>query len=211
MSVPIISFEHPILPVIVINDVESALPLAEALIAGGLNAIEITFRTDAAAESIRRIRAALPDMQVGAGTVVKPDQARAALDAGVLFGLAPGTNAEIIGTFHQAGVPFIPGVATPTEVEHALSMGCQFTKIFPAEALGGVKYLKAMAAPYTSQGVTFCPTGGINLGNMNDYLALPSVTVLGGTWLATAQQIADRRWSEITDQVRAALAKASEE
>ena len=209
MNTPTLSFKQPILPVIVIQDVESALPLAEALIAGGLNAIEITFRTDAAAESIRRIRAALPGMQVGAGTVVKPDQAKAALDAGVMFGLAPGTNGEIVKMFQGAGVPFIPGVATPSEVEHALTLGCRCMKVFPAEALGGVKYLKAMAAPYASQGVTFCPTGGVNLGNMNDYLSLPSVSVLGGTWLATPAQIAESKWSEITDQVKAALAEAS--
>lgn len=195
-----------IIPVIVIDEAANAEPLAEALLEGGIDVIEVTFRTAAAAESITRIAKAFPDMLLGAGTVVTPEQSRRALDAGVDFGLAPGLNPQTVETFQDAGTLFIPGVMTPGEIEQGLALGCKLMKFFPAGAAGGVKFLKALAGPYASQGVKFCPTGGINLDNMNDYLSLDIVFSIGGSWLATGQQIADGDWAAITQQAKDALA-----
>jgi 2-dehydro-3-deoxyphosphogluconate aldolase/(4S)-4-hydroxy-2-oxoglutarate aldolase len=201
---------RPIIPVIVIDDADRALPLAEALLAGGLDVIEVTCRTRAAEESLTRIRKSFPEMLLGAGTVVTHDQARMVLDAGVGFGLAPGLNPEIVTIFQQAGKLFIPGIMTPTDIEKALSLGCTMLKFFPAGAAGGPKMLQSMSGPYTSLGVRFCPTGGVNLENMNDYLRLPVVSNVGGSWLATKDQISEERWTDITRQVKEALARAAE-
>ncbi|MEM8550052.1 MAG: bifunctional 4-hydroxy-2-oxoglutarate aldolase/2-dehydro-3-deoxy-phosphogluconate aldolase [Verrucomicrobiota bacterium] len=197
--------QFPVIPVIVIDDAERAVPLAEALLAGGLNIIEITFRTAAAADAITRITKALPEMLVGAGTVVTPEQAERAIDAGSKFGLAPGTDPETIAYFRQQSIPFIPGVMTPSDIQTAYKAGCTRIKFFPAGAAGGPKLLKAMAAPYASLGISFCPTGGVSLDNMREYLALKEVFAVGGSWLATKQQIEDAAWGEITQQVKEAL------
>lgn len=198
----------PIIPVIVIDDANDALPLAEALLKGGLNVIEITFRTAAAAESIARIAKALPEMLVGAGTVITPEQAKRAIDSGSKFGLAPGLDTETVQYFNEQGVPFIPGVMTPSEIQEALKAGCKYMKFFPAGNAGGPSMLKALTAPYASSGVKFCPTGGVSLENMNDYLAIPQVFTVGGSWLATKHQITEKRWETITDQVKTALERA---
>jgi len=209
MSTVLDQLKQPILPVIVIEDADSAVPLAQALLAGGLEVIEVTFRTAAAAEAIQRIKAEVPDMLVGAGTVVPPEQIQAAIDAKVDFGLAPGTNPDTVTAFQNANIPFVPGVMTPSDIEKALSLGCTYLKFFPAEAAGGTNMLKNMSAPYKSRGVKFCPTGGLNLGNMNDYLALPEVFAIGGSWLATPKQITAGDWDIITQQVKDALAHSS--
>jgi len=200
--------QFPVIPVIVLDDANDAVPLAEALLAGGLNIIEVTFRTAAAAESIERIAKAFPEMQVGAGTVVTPEQAKRAIDAGSKFGLAPGTDPETIAYFNERGIPFIPGIMTPSDIQAAVKAGCTSLKFFPAGAAGGTKLLKAMAAPYANLGIKFCPTGGVTLDNMNDYLSMPEVFAIGGTWLATKAQIQAKEWGTITQQVQDALAKA---
>ena len=200
--------KRPIIPVIVIEDANDAEPLAEALLAGGMDVIEVTFRTAAAGDAIGRIAKAFPEMLVGAGTVLSQEQAQRALDAGARFALAPGLNPEVVTYVQKAGALFIPGIMTPSEIERGLGLGCQLLKFWPAEASGGVRMLKDMAAPYAAQGVRFCPTGGIGPKNMNDYLALPSVAAIGGSWLATKQQIADRDWAAITRQVEDALASS---
>ena len=197
--------KRPVIPVIVLEDVATAEPLAEALLEGGIDVIEITFRTAAAAPAIERIRKAFPEMLIGAGTVVTPDQAQRAIDAGVSFGLAPGLNPETIQFFQAQKTLFIPGVMTPSEIEQGLALNCKLLKFFPAGLLGGPKMLMAMAAPYASLGIKFCPTGGVNLANMNDYLSLPLVSNIGGTWLATQQQIAGGEWAQISAQAREAL------
>lgn len=202
--------KRAIIPVIVINDANDAEPLAEALLEGGIDVIEITFRTAAAAEAITKIAKSLPDMLLGAGTVVTEDQAQRAIDAGVSFGLAPGINPATVQKFQKAGVAFVPGIMTPSEIEQGLSLGCKLMKFFPAEASGGTKFLSALAGPYASQGVKFCPTGGLSLANMNDYLALKIISSIGGSWLATASQIENKEWSKITQQSKEALAKAAE-
>ena len=200
--------QFPVIPVIVIDDANDAEPLAEALIKGGLNIIEVTFRTAAAAEAIARITKAFPEMLVGAGTVVTPDQAKEAVDAGSKFGLAPGTDPETIGHFKEQGIPFIPGIMTPSDIQAAIKAGCHHLKFFPAGAAGGPKLLKAMAAPYANLGIKFCPTGGVSLDNMLDYLSMPEVFAIGGSWLATKAQIAAKDWGAISQQVREALDKA---
>ena len=202
--------KFPVIPVIVLDDADDAVPLAEALLEGGLNIIEVTFRTAAAAESIRRIAKAFPLMQVGAGTVVTLDQAKQAIDAGSKFGLAPGTDPETIAYFKEQDIPFVPGVMTPSDIQTAIKAGCDSLKFFPAGAAGGTKLLKAMSAPYANLGVKFCPTGGVSLDNMNNYLSMPEVFAIGGSWLATKAQIKAQDWSTITQQVKDALAKAAE-
>lgn len=199
--------ERPIIPVIIIEEVEAAEPLAEALLAGGMDIIEITFRTAAAAAAIERIRKVFPEMLVGAGTVVTPEQAQRAIDVGVNFGLAPGLNPETVKFFQERNTLFIPGVMTPSEIEQGLSLGCRLLKFFPAGSAGGPGMLNSLGSPYASLGVQFCPTGGVNLENMNEYLSLPIVSNIGGTWLATKQQIAGRQWTAISNQVKAALGK----
>ncbi|ADE54143.1 bifunctional 4-hydroxy-2-oxoglutarate aldolase/2-dehydro-3-deoxy-phosphogluconate aldolase [Coraliomargarita akajimensis] len=200
--------KYPVIPVIVIDDANDAEPLAEALIKGGLNIIEVTFRTAAAPEAIERIAKAFPEMLVGAGTVVTPEQAKRAIDAGSKFGLAPGTDPETIAYFKEQGIPFIPGIMTPSDIQTAVKAGCQHLKFFPAGAAGGPKLLKAMCAPYGNLGVKFCPTGGVSLDNMLDYLSMPEVFAIGGSWLATKAQIANKDWGAITQQAQDALAKA---
>ena len=203
----IIETQSPVIPVIVIDDAEHAEPLAEALLAGGLDIVEITFRTEAAEEAIRRITKKYPELQVGAGTVVTPEQAQRAVDAGSRFGLAPGTDPVTIRYFQDQAIPFVPGVMTPSDIQAAVKAGCRQLKFFPAGAAGGQKLLKAMAAPFANLGLSFCPTGGISLDNMKDYLDMPEVFAVGGSWLAKKQQIADGEWDAITEQVKEALAR----
>jgi len=200
--------KRPVIPVIVIDDARDAEPLAEALLKGGVDVIEVTCRTVAAPEALARIKKAFPEMMVGAGTVVTPDQAKMCIDTGVSFGLAPGLNPDIVKFFQASETLFIPGIMTPTEIEQGLSLGCNMLKFFPAGAAGGPAMLKNMAAPYASFGVKFCPTGGVSLDNMKDWLALPMVSAIGGSWLATQKQIAAKQWDLITAQVKAALSEA---
>lgn len=201
--------KRPVIPVIVIDDADDAEPLAEALLEGGMDVVEITCRTAAAPEALARIKRAFPEMLLGAGTVVTPDQAKMCIDTGVGFGLAPGLNPDTVKFFQDNGTLFIPGVMTASEIEQGLSLGCKLLKFFPAAAAGGPNMLKNLAAPYGPLGVRFCPTGGIKLENMADYLALPVVACIGGSWLATKQQIAEKQWSQITNQVKEVLELAA--
>ena len=202
--------KHPVIPVVVIDDANHAEPLAEALLKGGMDVIEVTCRTAAAPEALARIKKEFPDMLLGAGTVVTPEHAKMCIDTGVVFGLAPGLNPETVKYFQQNDTLFIPGVMTPTEIEQGVSLGCRMLKFFPASIAGGITVLKNFAALYAPLGITFCPTGGINQDNMNDWLSLPFVGAVGGSWLATRQQIAGKQWDVITAQAKAALAKAAE-
>jgi len=202
--------KRPVIPVIVIDDANDAEPLAEALLAGGMDVIEVTCRTAAAPEALARIKKAFPEMLIGAGTVVTSDQARMCIDTGVNFGLAPGLNPDTVRFFQDNNTLFIPGIMTPSEIEQGLALGCKMLKFFPAGAAGGVNMLKNLGAPYASLGVRFCPTGGLNLDNMNDYLSMPIVSAIGGSWLATKRQIAEKQWDVVTQQVKEALAKASD-
>ncbi len=201
---------NPVIPVIVIEDENDSEPLAEALLEGGLDVIEVTFRTAAAPAALERIIRSFPQMAVGAGTVVTREQAQRCVDLGVSFGVAPGFNPETVRLFQAGGVMFIPGVLSPSEIESAFGLGCTLLKFFPAGAAGGPKMLQALAGPYASLGVRFCPTGGVSVDNMNEYLSLPEVFAVGGSWIASKRQIAEKQWSVITRQTREALARARE-
>lgn len=192
-----------VIPVIKIDNVEDALPLAEALKKGGLCAAEITFRTDAAEESIRRIAEAYPDFLVAAGTVLTPEQADKAMAAGASFIVSPGTNPEVVKHCNDKGYPIIPGVCTPSEVEMAMSLGLSYLKFFPAEAAGGVKMIKAMAAPYTK--IKFMPTGGIGVKNLAEYLTCKAVFACGGSWMVPSDKIAEKKFDEIEALTREAV------
>jgi len=176
---------YGVIPVIAIDDVECALALADALIEGGLPVAEITFRTAAAAQVISKIAKERPQVVLGAGTVLSAENVRRAKDAGALFGVAPGVNPAVVKEAIRVGLPFVPGVVTPTEIEQALSMEAKILKFFPAEAFGGLKVLKALAAPFAHLGVRFMPTGGITTANLGDYLCADIIACVGGTWIAS--------------------------
>jgi len=184
--------------VAVIDKTEDAVPLAEALLAGGLNCIEVTFRTAGAAESIARIRKALPNAVVGAGTLLTADQVKQAVDTGAQFGVSPGLSEAVSKAAHEAKLPLFPGVVTPTEVMAALELGWKHLKFFPAETFGGVNALKALAGPFGHTGVKFVPTGGITAATLPNYLAIPQVAAVGGSWMAERKLVAEKNWAKVT-------------
>lgn len=192
-----------IVPVIVIDDASAAVPLAAALIEGGLPCAEVTFRTPAATESIRRIAGECPNMLVGAGTVLTPDQVARARAAGAKFIVAPGFNPAVVDCCLEHEIPVYPGVCTPTEIEMALTKGLQVLKFFPAEAAGGLAFLKAVAGPYV--GVEFIPTGGIAVHNLAEYLRLSRVVACGGSWMAPNELIAQKRFDRIRAETERAV------
>ena len=188
-----------IVPVVVIDRAEDAVPLARVLSENGLNNMEITLRTEAGLEAIRRV-AAETDLCIGAGTVLSIAQADAAAAAGAQFLVSPGTNPAVVGHCVEQGIPILPGVCSPTDIELACSFGLETLKFFPAEAAGGVSFLKAMSAPYAK--VTFVPTGGITAANFLSYAALPSVVACGASWMVERQLIANGNWEEIGRRCR---------
>jgi 2-dehydro-3-deoxyphosphogluconate aldolase/(4S)-4-hydroxy-2-oxoglutarate aldolase len=197
--------KHVVIPVIAIERADDALPLADALIEGGLPVAEITFRTAAAAAVISRIAKERPQLALGAGTILTKENLAAAIDAGARFGVAPGLNPEILAEAGRRGLPFVPGVVTPSEIEQALWLGAKLLKFFPAEASGGITMIKALAAPYAHTGVTFVPTGGVTTANLADYLAVSAVACVGGTWIASKEAIAEKKWAAISENCRAAV------
>jgi len=192
-----------VVPVVKIERAEDAIELGKALSAGGLPCAEITFRTAAAEDAIRRIASSLPEIIVGAGTVLPVDQADKAVSAGAQFIVSPGFNQKVVDWCLQNEIPVTPGVLTPTEIDMALDRGLNILKFFPAEAMGGIATLKAISAPYG--GVKFIPTGGISQDNLADYLALPSVHCCGGSWLVKASLISAGKFDEITQLTRDAM------
>jgi 2-dehydro-3-deoxyphosphogluconate aldolase/(4S)-4-hydroxy-2-oxoglutarate aldolase len=197
-----------IVPVVAIDDAKHAVPLCRALEAGGLNVVEITFRTEAACDAIRAISSELPEFCVGAGTVIRPKEVEQSVAAGAKFAVAPGLNVDIVKQARDAGLPFIPGTCTPTDIETALAAGCKTLKFFPAGAMGGIATLKALAAPYGHHGIQFVPTGGVTAANMSEYLAHPNVHAIGGSWLVAKELIAAENWPEITRLTAEAVAIA---
>ncbi|HTE46297.1 MAG TPA: bifunctional 4-hydroxy-2-oxoglutarate aldolase/2-dehydro-3-deoxy-phosphogluconate aldolase [Gemmatimonadaceae bacterium] len=191
-----------VVPVITIDDPVDALPLARALSDGGLSCAEITFRTPRAADALLRITSAMPDMLAGAGTVLTPAQAQLARDAGAQFVVAPGFNPRVVDYCLEHGIPVYPGIATPTEIEAALERGLATLKFFPAEPMGGLAFLKAIAAPFPD--LSFMPTGGINAANIASYLAFNRVVACGGSWMAPADWIAAKQFDRIRDESRRA-------
>lgn len=184
-----------IVPVVVIEREEDALPLARALMEGGLPCAEVTFRTPHAVEAIRLMTSAYPEMLVGAGTVLTPEQADEAKAAGARFIVAPGLNPRVVEHVRSIGLPMIPGVCTPSDIERALELGLDHLKFFPAEQSGGLAMIKALSGPYHT--VRFMPTGGINPGNVRDYLAFGKVFCCGGTWFVNKRLLSEGRFDEI--------------
>ncbi|MEW2066025.1 bifunctional 4-hydroxy-2-oxoglutarate aldolase/2-dehydro-3-deoxy-phosphogluconate aldolase [Streptomyces sp. NPDC007346] len=185
----------PIVPVVVLHDVADAVPLARALVAGGLPAIEVTLRTPAALESIGAIAAEVPGAVVGAGTVISPQHVRDTIDAGARFLVSPGWTDALLEAMQGSGVPFLPGVSTTSEVVALLERGVSDMKFFPAEAAGGTAYLKALSAPLPQ--ARFCPTGGITLASAPAYLALPNVACVGGSWMVPGDAVAAKDWDRV--------------
>jgi len=195
-----------LLPVVVLDDVLQAVPLAKALVAGGLPVAEVTFRTAAAADSIRRMVAEVPGILVGAGTVLSKDNVDAAKAAGATFLVSPGFNPIVVAAAQDADLPIVPGVNNPTGVEQAMSFGLDAVKFFPAEPTGGVPFLKALAGPYG--GMRYVPTGGIGPKNLKDYLAFPAVLACGGSWMVDTKLVREGRFDEIERLTAEAVALA---
>lgn len=185
-----------------VDRAEHAVPVAQALLEGGINAIELTLRTAAALEGVRRVCAELPEMLTGVGTILTPEQAYQVQEAGAAFGVAPGMNPEVIRTCESVGLPFAPGIQTASELEQAISLGCLFVKLFPAEAAGGLPYLRAMSAPYRHLSIKFFPLGGISEANMSDYLAEDNVPVVGGSWIVKKDLVDREDWDAIALRAR---------
>ena len=196
----------PLVAVLVIDDADDALPLGRALLKGGVRAMELTLRTPIALDALERIVAELPEMLAGVGTILTPEQAVEAKRRGAAFGVAPGMNPRVIRAAMEAGLPFAPGIATPSDLEAALELGCTVMKIFPAEPLGGVKYLKAIHAPYAHRGISFIPLGGLSADNLQSYLECPQVLAIGGSWIATRELIQKKNWDAITKNAEEATA-----
>ncbi len=199
--------EARVLPVVELDTSEVALPLARALVAGGLPVAEITFRTEAAADSIGILRERIPEMLVGAGTVLGIEQVDLAVRAGSQFAVTPGFNPAVVEACLERGLPILPGVNNPTGVEQAMGFGLEAVKFFPAEASGGVPFLKALSGPYPS--IRFLPTGGIGPANFGNYLALPNVLACGGSWLVSPALVRASRFDEITRLAGEAVARAA--
>jgi 2-dehydro-3-deoxyphosphogluconate aldolase/(4S)-4-hydroxy-2-oxoglutarate aldolase len=194
---------NPVIPVITLEQVEDAVPLAEALVSGGIRVLEITLRTDVAVDSIREIVRHVPEAIVGTGTVLTEEQMKLSEDLGCQFMISPGITENLLKLAEKSSVPFLPGISSVSELMLGMQYGLQNFKFFPAEVSGGVPALKAMAGPFAA--VKFCPTGGIGLHNALDYLALPNVMAVGGSWIADQKLIRGKRWDEIEKLARNAV------
>ncbi|PPE61867.1 ketohydroxyglutarate aldolase [Pectobacterium brasiliense] len=196
----------PVVPVIVVNKLEHALPMAKALVAGGVRVLELTLRTDCAIEAIRAIAKEVPEAIVGAGTVTNPEQLAAVVEAGAQFAISPGLTEPLLKAATEGNIPLIPGISTVSELMLGMDYGLREFKFFPAEANGGVKALQAIAGPFAQ--IRFCPTGGITPNNYRDYLALKSVLCVGGSWLVPNDALESGDYARITELAREAVAGA---
>jgi len=203
-----LGFKTRILPVIVIENAELAVPMAEALLEGGVDAMEITLRHACALDAIARVAKAVPAMCVGAGTLTRPEDFGRVASAGGRFAVSPGLTPALHAAARATGLPFIPGVMTPSEVIAARELGYALLKLFPAAQAGGLGMLKALASPFAD--VRFCPTGGVSADTLKDFLRLPNVALVGGSWLTPADAVQARDWQRVTAQARQATALAAE-
>ncbi|MDJ0738604.1 MAG: bifunctional 4-hydroxy-2-oxoglutarate aldolase/2-dehydro-3-deoxy-phosphogluconate aldolase [Gammaproteobacteria bacterium] len=192
----------PVMPVLVIEDLGHAVPLAQALVAGGLRVLEVTLRTPVALAAVRAIAASVPDAIVGVGTLTRPEHFHQAADAGAQFAVSPGLTRVLLNASGQSELPFLPGVFTPSEAMAARDIGFEYLKLFPAAQAGGIGMLKALGGPFPE--LRFCPTGGIGADNFRDYLALPNVSCVGGSWLAPGDLVGSGDWEAVTRLARAA-------
>ncbi len=202
--------QHAIVAVLMIDRVEDAVPVAESLLAGGVQAMELTLRTPAAMGALLEIQRHVPQMLAGIGTILTTEQVKSVADCGAAFGVAPGMNPRIVECALGLGLPFAPGICTPSDIERALEFDRKFLKFFPCEPSGGLKYLDAIAAPYAHLGLKYVPLGGVHEGNCATYLANPHVGALGGSWLAPKPLIAARDWAAIIANAFRAMAIAAE-
>jgi 2-dehydro-3-deoxyphosphogluconate aldolase / (4S)-4-hydroxy-2-oxoglutarate aldolase len=189
-----------VIPVIVIDQVDATLPLADALTEGGLPVVEITFRTEEATKVIEKLAKERPNLLVGAGTILTVDDLKKARDRGAKFGVSPGLNRKIVEEAVKIGFPFYPGIMTPSDIEAALEMGIKTLKFFPAEAVGGIDMLKSLIRPYAHLGIQFIPTGGVSIRKAKDYLTVPEVIAIGGSWIAKKEDISAGNWKEIKER-----------
>jgi 2-dehydro-3-deoxyphosphogluconate aldolase/(4S)-4-hydroxy-2-oxoglutarate aldolase len=187
-----------VVAVLMVDRAADAVPLAQALLDGGVTVMELTLRTPAALDALRLIRREVPAMVAGIGTILTPKQVDQAVDAGAAFGVSPGVNPAVVQAAVNKGLSFAPGVMTPSDIEQALALGCRLLKLFPAGLVGGLDYLKAVAAPYAHLGVKYIPLGGVNAANMEAYLASPLVGAIGGSWIADRKLIQAQDWAAIT-------------
>lgn len=195
------------MPVMVIQNLDDAVPLAQALVAGGIKVLEITLRTPVALDAIRLISREVKDAIVGAGTITTPEQLKAAEEAGAVFAISPGLTPTLLAAAKSGNIALIPGIATLSELMLGMEYGLDHFKFFPAEAAGGIPMLKAIAGPIPQ--VTFCPTGGISPENYSDYLALSNVACVGGSWLAPADAVKSKNWAKVTELAKLAIANAA--
>ncbi|GHT79021.1 ketohydroxyglutarate aldolase [Spirochaetia bacterium] len=193
-----------IVAVLMIDDADHAVPLARALIRGGITAVELTLRTQAALESLKRIRVEVPELLAGVGTILDREQVRQVKEGGALFGVAPGLNPSVVEAAGEYGLPFAPGIMTPSEIELAYSLGCRVMKLFPAEHAGGLDYLNSINAPYAHLGIGYIPLGGVSLENLRSYLEHPAIVAVGGSWLAPRKLVQDGDWDRISRNCEAA-------
>lgn len=199
--------QGPVVPVIVIKDLADAVPMAKALLAGGIKVLEVTLRTPVALDAIRLLAAEVPEAIVGAGTVTTAAQLQQVVDAGAKFAISPGLTRELLQAGKDAAIPLIPGIASISELMEGTGLGYSHFKFFPAEAAGGVKTLKSIYGPFAD--IRFCPTGGINEKNFLEYLALPNVKCVGGSWIVPDDAVAAKDWQRITELCKAAVAQAA--
>jgi 2-dehydro-3-deoxyphosphogluconate aldolase/(4S)-4-hydroxy-2-oxoglutarate aldolase len=199
-----------VVPVIAIEEARHAVPLADALLEGGLTVAEITFRTAAAAQVLSILHQERPELMIGAGTVLDRASLDAAVAAGARFGLAPGFDPEIVEAAQEAGLPFAPGIMTPSELTAAVKRGVRLAKFFPAGVAGGPTALEGISAPFAHLGVRFVPTGGVSFETMADWLKLKAVAAVGGTWIARTDDIREGRFAEIAKKARLAVGRARE-
>jgi len=185
-----------------VEKLEHAVPIAEALLAGGLNVIELTLRTPAALDALQAICEDVPEIVAGVGTILTPEQARQVKEAGATFGVSPGMNPEIIKACKDLELPFAPGIVSPSDLEAAISLGCRFVKFFPAEAAGGKGYLRSMSTPYDHLNVRYFPLGGINVDNMTHYLDEPNVPTVGGSWIVKKDLVEKEDWAGIRSRAQ---------
>jgi len=197
---------HGIIAVLVVDEAKDAVPLARTLLAGGIEIMELTLRTPAALEALKQIKAEVPEMTAGIGTILTPEQVLEAKEAGAVFGVSPGMNPRVVAQAKAVGLPFAPGIATPSDIEAALEFGCRLLKFFPAESCGGIRHLKSIYAPYAHLGLKFMPLGGLTRENFGAYLEIPSVTAVGGSWLAPRDAIRNNDWQTITRNATQAVA-----
>lgn len=208
MSYEDMIFDCGIVPVVVLTDGSQAVPLAKALLAGGIDFMEITFRTACCLDSIRLVKENVPEMHVGAGTVLSLDQAKSAVDAGAEFIVSPGIDEDTVSWCVSESIPVIPGCATPTEIMKAMKLGLTTVKFFPANLYGGIKGIKALSAPFG--GIRFLPTGGVSQDNLAEFLELPSVLAAGGSWICTKKDITEGNYDLITELAKKAVAVKEE-